>query len=62
MENHRQRETIKCPKCGHIQRAEVLETAIWNNYVHHCEKCEYVIMESEWETVILGSEFYEVTP
>lgn len=42
---------IICPECGREQNAQVLETSLWNIYVHTCERCGYVIMESEWETV-----------
>lgn len=41
-------ETIKCPECGFIQSAFVEHTFTWSSYVHHCEKCNYIIMESEW--------------
>ena len=44
-------ERITCPECGQEQNAEVLETSLWNIYVHTCEHCGYTIMESEWETV-----------
>jgi hypothetical protein len=43
--------SIKCPECAQIQKAKVLEGFPWNIYVHHCEFCEYIIMESEWEEV-----------
>lgn len=42
-------EIIKCPNCGKIQRATVCHTFPWYSYVHDCEKCSYIIMESEWE-------------
>ena len=40
---------IKCPKCGKVQDA-ILEWQ-WKWRVHNCEKCGYVIMESEWQEV-----------
>lgn len=42
-------ETIRCPECGTVQEAEVEATIPWFTYIHTCEKCGYVIMESEWE-------------
>lgn len=44
-------ERIKCPQCGTIQDAEVLKTIPWFTYIHTCEKCDYAIMESEWNRV-----------
>jgi len=45
------KETIRCPECGCVQMAEVEHTEPWYSYVHHCEKCGYIITESEWEIV-----------
>lgn len=45
------KETIECPECKCIQQAEVKHTIPFRTYVHHCEKCAYVIMESEWNQV-----------
>lgn len=42
---------IKCSECETIQTAWVQITFPWNTYIHTCEKCSYVIMESEWEEV-----------
>lgn len=49
----RTNQTIRCPNCDHIQFAEVITDDIypWNIYIHECEQCEYLIMESEWEVV-----------
>jgi hypothetical protein len=46
-------DTIICTECGHIQKADVTYTQgdPWPSYVHWCEKCNYIIMESEWQTV-----------
>jgi ribosomal protein S27AE len=44
-------EIIKCPECGAVQMAEVVESMPWNIYVHDCIKCGYTIMESDWEEV-----------
>lgn len=41
-------EAIACPECNEEQFAEVLHTVPFYSYVHTCRKCEYVIMESEW--------------
>lgn len=49
MEQHTER--IKCPECGTIQLANVMDTTLWLVYLHDCEKCKYIIMESEWEVV-----------
>lgn len=42
------KEKIKCPECGTIQEAEVEQSIPWWIYIHECEKCKYIIMESEW--------------
>jgi len=44
-------EQIECPKCKTIQNATVEHLPPFWSYVHHCEKCKYVIMESEWQKV-----------
>lgn len=44
-------QTIKCPQCGKIQKAKVVHTWPFDTYIHECESCEYIIMESEWESV-----------
>lgn len=43
---------IECPECGSIELAvEDYTTVPWHTYIHSCNKCGYVIMESEWERV-----------
>lgn len=42
---------IICPECGQIQYAKVEHTIPFSTYIHKCEKCEYIIMESEWQRV-----------
>lgn len=43
---------IECPSCGSIEIAiEDYTTVPWHTYIHRCNKCDYVIMESEWERV-----------
>lgn len=46
-------ETIKCPNCGHVQKAQVTwkQGNPFPTYIHECVQCGYVIMESEWEEV-----------
>lgn len=44
-------EKIECPECSAVQWANVEHTLPWWSYVHECEKCDYVIMESEWNEV-----------
>lgn len=44
--------TIECPECGSREIAiEDYTTAPYPTYLHSCNKCGYVIMESEWEVV-----------
>lgn len=42
---------IKCPECGQIQHSTVKNGSPWPSYVHTCHKCDYIIMESEWESI-----------
>ena len=44
-------ETIKCPECKVVQDAKVEHKAPWDVYIHECEECGHIIMESEWEKV-----------
>jgi len=44
-------EKIKCPECLTVQNAKVEHTRPFYTYVHHCEKCGLIIMESEWKEV-----------
>lgn len=46
-------EKIACPNCDAVQLAEVVlyEGSPFWAYVHHCETCRYIILESEWEKV-----------
>lgn len=43
---------IKCPSCNTIQGAIIECTFPFATYIHECEKCKYVIMESEWNEII----------
>jgi hypothetical protein len=41
---------IECPECGSIEIAiEDYTTAPFPTFLHSCNKCGYVIMESEWD-------------
>lgn len=43
---------IECPECGSIETAiEDYTTEPFPTYLHICNKCGYVIMESEWREV-----------
>jgi uncharacterized Fe-S center protein len=46
-------DRIECPVCLTVQQAEVIwdERDVWPIKLHRCEKCSYIIMESEWVTV-----------
>jgi predicted RNA-binding Zn-ribbon protein involved in translation (DUF1610 family) len=43
---------IECPECGSIEIAiEDYTTAPFPTFLHSCNKCGYVIMESEWNGI-----------
>ncbi|WP_195654108.1 ASCH domain-containing protein [Bacteroides sp. 1001136B_160425_E2] len=43
---------IECPECGSIEMAvEDYTTVPFNTFIHSCNKCGYVIMESEWNKI-----------
>lgn len=45
---------IECPECGSIEIAvEDYTTTPFPTYLHRCNKCEHVIIESEWKEVKL---------
>lgn len=46
-------EVIQCDNCELIQVATVkhYEDDPWPLYVHECESCGHIIMESEWNNV-----------
>jgi predicted RNA-binding Zn-ribbon protein involved in translation (DUF1610 family) len=44
-------EAIRCPECGEIQIAKVKHTIPFDTFLHSCQKCGYVIMESEWNKI-----------
>lgn len=41
---------IICPNCGSIEMAKILHTIPFPTYLHDCKKCNYKIMESEWNS------------
>jgi len=43
--------SIKCPECNEFQNAKVIHSEPFYTYIHTCIKCEYIIMESEWNEV-----------
>lgn len=45
-------EKIRCPECDKLQVARVQHTVPFYTFIHTCEKCGYVIMESEWNDEI----------
>jgi hypothetical protein len=47
----RHQEVIECPSCFHQQQAEVIHSVPFATYIHHCVKCKYIIMESEWSKI-----------
>lgn len=43
---------IECPECGSIEIAvEDYTTVPFPTFLHSCNKCGYVIMESEWKRI-----------
>jgi len=48
---------IRCPECRKIQRAVIHRGIPFDTCIHHCIKCGYVIMESEWQEVEWKQEF-----
>jgi len=51
MSTEKHTEKIKCPDCGTIQDATVEHTVPFFTYLHICTKCDFTIMESDWEVV-----------
>ena len=45
------KEKIICPECKSIQKAEIENTLPFAIMMHRCTKCEYIIMESEWDAL-----------
>lgn len=42
-------ENIVCPGCESVEPATVWHYWPFNSYVHTCDQCGHIIMESEWE-------------
>lgn len=43
-------DIIQCPECNLIQAAPVTASYPWATYIKECDKCTYIIMESEWNS------------
>ena len=46
-------DRIECPRCRILNEAVVTQDDgdPWPSFVHTCERCGYIIMESEWQEV-----------
>ena len=44
-------QKIKCPECNQVQEATVEHTIPFTTFIHECDKCKYVIMESDWDVI-----------
>lgn len=42
---------IICPQCGEIAEGNIDSTHPFGSYYGYCKKCDYHIMESEFEEV-----------
>jgi hypothetical protein len=42
-------EKIICPHCQSVELATVERAEPFNVYLHECQQCSHIIMESEWE-------------
>lgn len=42
-------DIIRCPRCGYVQRANIIRSIPFDTYIHVCVKCKYIITESEWD-------------
>ena len=42
---------IYCPKCLNTCNAKILHTWPFLTFIHECEHCKYIIMESEWDEI-----------
>ena len=51
MEPKETKQLIICPECSTTQEAIVVHTFPFLTFIHHCVKCKYVIMESEWNQI-----------
>ena len=45
------KELIICPECQHQWNATVIHSVPFFTYIHHCQACNYVITESDWQEV-----------
>lgn len=46
-------DLIVCPRCALLQEADVTYEPAdpWPTYVKECDRCGYIILESEWDSV-----------
>ena len=51
------KEEIVCPNCESTQIATIEKLCPFDSRVHNCKVCNYVIMESEWETTDIKKQF-----
>ncbi len=56
MKTDRHFELIECPECNTAQWATVEHNIPWNTFIHECENCKYIIMESEWNNILKSNE------
>ncbi len=42
---------IECPECKCVQGASIELAIPFDIYIHECEKCGFIIMESDWNEV-----------
>jgi len=45
------RDLIECPKCGHVQVAEIVEGKGGAMYGKQCVNCGHVITKKDWKSV-----------
>lgn len=46
-----QTDYIVCPECGKTCKATVQYGPMFPIFIHDCEHCGYIIMESEWQLI-----------
>lgn len=54
-------QIIRCPECQLVQPAVIIHSFPFDTYIHRCEKCAHVIMESEWDGIRPYFEFPKPT-
>ncbi|RKD96752.1 hypothetical protein [Marinifilum flexuosum] len=43
------KQTIVCPECNLVQVGTIQKTLPFPTFIHECDKCGHIIMESEWQ-------------